>query len=64
MSTDFPTTTEQTPRRDVRIEKVNNGWIVKIGCTTFVFQAWSEVSEGLELFYKNPQKAQEKYYKV
>lgn len=44
------------------IEKVNNGFIVKVGCATFVSQTWTEASEVLGLYWKDPQKAMEKYY--
>jgi hypothetical protein len=56
--------TEALRPADIRsaiIEKVRNGWIVKVGCETFVSQSWKEISEGLDLYWKDPQKAYEKY---
>jgi len=45
----------------VRIEKVNNGFIVRVRCQTFVARIWFEVSEGLAEYWDNPDKAIEKY---
>jgi len=45
----------------VFIRKVENGFIVEIGCKTFVANTWSKASEGLELYFKDPDAAWKKY---
>ena len=45
----------------VNINKVENGFIVQVGCKTFVFPAWELVSEGLALYFKSPEEAMKKY---
>ena len=47
--------------QDVRITKVENGFIVFVGCKQFVSESFTEVSKGLELYFKDPRAAQEKY---
>lgn len=49
--------------RDVSIIKAENGFIVRCGCKTFVAKEWVEVSEGLALYFTNPEEAQKKYCK-
>ena len=51
------------PRYDAKIKKVENGFIVEVGCATFVSQDWKEISEGLRLYWEDPAKAQGKYCK-
>jgi len=46
---------------EVNIQKAHNGFIVHVGCRTFVFRTWDEVSEGLALYWVNPQEAARKY---
>ena len=53
-----------SPLCDVNISKVSNGFIVIVGCATFVSQDWREIADGLALYWKDPAKAQEKYYKT
>ena len=45
----------------VRISKVSNGFIIMIGCKTFVMRTWKEVNEGLTLYWKDPNAARMKY---
>ena len=47
--------------QDVRIIKAENGFVVLVGCKQFVSQSWSEVALGLELYFQDPQKAQERF---
>lgn len=51
----------QMPTQDVIINKVSNGFIVRIGCKVFVAKTWAEVSEALALYWKNPNAARAKY---
>lgn len=45
----------------VTIEKVENGFIVRIGCKTFVETLWSEVCKALALYWDDPKAAQRHY---
>jgi len=47
----------------VKIEKVSNGFIVKVGCKTFVETTWDKVSKALDLYWKDPAKAEKRYCK-
>ena len=49
--------------RNVMILPVENGFIVEIGCKRFVGQDWEQVSAGLELYFRDPKAAEEKYCK-
>ena len=48
---------------EVRIRKVENGFIVQVGCKTFVSKEWEEVSLGLSEYWKDPKNAQKLYCK-
>jgi hypothetical protein len=45
----------------VQITKAENGFIVRVGCKTFVFMDWSMVSTALDLYWRDPKKAVELY---
>ena len=47
--------------RQATINKVANGFIVTVGCQTFVSRTWEEVSTGLSEYYKDPRAAEKKY---
>jgi hypothetical protein len=47
----------------ISINKVANGFIIAIGCQTFVSETWEKVVEGLTDYYKDPIAAQKKYCK-
>lgn len=47
----------------VTIKKVDNGWIIKIGCATFVSRSWEEVNKELGLYWNDPNAAKRKYRK-
>jgi hypothetical protein len=47
---------------EVLIIRVENRWIVKVGCKTFVSQRWSEISDWLERYYKDPKKVFDDFY--
>jgi len=52
----------QTPGyRGVNVEKVANGFIVRIGCQTLVAKTWDEVSLGLGEYWDDPVKAEKKF---
>ncbi len=41
----------------VEITRAHNGFIVRVGCKTFVSKQWSEVAIELGAYYANPSKA-------
>jgi len=55
--------TAPSPRwpNEVVITKVSNGFIVRIGCQTFVGKDWDDVSNGLDLYWIHPEKAEQLY---
>lgn len=46
---------------DVTITKVTNGFIVRVGCMTFVDKDWKTISIKLGEYWKDPVAAREKY---
>lgn len=47
----------------VRIERAANGFIIKVGCQTFVAKTWEEASKGLSDYWNDPLAAEKKYLK-
>ena len=45
----------------VGIDQAENGFIVKVGCRTFVFREWSQASMAIGEYFDDPKAAQEKY---
>ena len=45
------------------ITKVDNGFIVRIGCKTLIGRDWDEVSNGLDLYWVDPEAAEKLYLK-
>ena len=56
-------TSQQEPvgAEKVLITHVENGFLVEIGCKKFIAEEWNAVSKGLELYFKDPKAAKEKY---
>lgn len=48
---------ETNTYHSIHITKAENGFIVKIGCKTFIARSWPEVSNGLELYWTDPKEA-------
>lgn len=46
---------------EVHIRKVNNGFIIQVGCQRFVAETWQKVTTGLGDYFKDPKKAEKKY---
>lgn len=46
---------------DVKISKVVNGFIVAVGCKTFVSTSWKEVYTKLGEYWDDPAAAEKKY---
>jgi hypothetical protein len=49
--------------QEATIKKVENGFIIKVGCKTFVATKFSDVAEGLREYYEDPIAAEKKYCK-
>jgi len=47
----------------VTIEQVENGFIVRVGCKTFIGGDWGYVANGLGLYFIDPEKARKQYCK-
>ena len=47
----------------ITTRKVDNGFIVTVGCVTVVFNTWTELRDALSLYFKNPAAAEKKYVK-
>jgi hypothetical protein len=45
----------------VTIDKVENGFIVKVGCKTFVDNYWSSITQRLSEYWDDPIAAENKY---
>lgn len=48
--------------RDVKINQVNYGYIVKIGCHPFVFETAERLIEKLGVYLKEPNKTERNWY--
>ena len=48
--------------RDVKINQVNYGYIVTIGCHTFVFETAERLIEKLGVYLKEPNKTERSWY--
>lgn len=46
---------------DVEVKKVSNGFILRVGCKTFIAKTWEEASVGLSLYFKDPNAARKQY---
>ena len=45
----------------ITIRKVTNGFIVEVGCRTFVKENWRDVVEGITKYWKDPMEAEKEY---
>lgn len=48
---------------DVNIKHVHNGFIVSVGCQTFVFETFDKMAKYMAIYYNDPQGTYEKHYK-
>jgi hypothetical protein len=48
---------------DVTIKHVHNGFIVSVGCQTFVFESLYELAKYMTMYYDDPRGTYEKHYK-
>lgn len=47
---------------EVIIKQVHNGFIVSVGCQTFVFETFDKMSMYMEMYFKNPSETTETHY--
>jgi hypothetical protein len=48
---------------DVTIKHVHNGFIVSVGCQTFVFESFDKLAKYMAIYYNDPRGTYEKHYK-
>lgn len=53
---------ETRERHSVQITHAENGFIVNIGCKTFISKDWLELSSKLQDYWKDPRKAEKSFY--
>ena len=46
----------------VEITQVNNGFIVNVGCQTFVFEKFETASKYIAMYFENPSETTRKHY--
>ena len=46
---------------EVTIRKADNGFIVHVGCKTFVFLSWVDAQIAITEYWDNPREAERKY---
>jgi len=49
--------------RQVKIDKVANGFVIEIGCKKFVAEKWDDLAKKLGEYWKDPTAAEKKYCK-
>ena len=49
------------PNYEVSINRVENGFIVRVGCKVFIFTEWVLASEALAMWFKSPEEAMKNY---
>lgn len=49
--------------QEATIRRVANGFIITVGCKTFVSKNWDEVVAGLGEYWENPPAAEKKFCK-
>ena len=47
---------------DVTIKHVHNGFIVQVGCQTFVFETFDKMAKYMAIYYDDPRGAFEKHH--
>lgn len=48
---------------EINIKHVHNGFIVSVGCQTFVFETFDKMAKYMAIYYDDPQGTYEKHYK-
>ncbi len=60
-NTTYPTVEVRRAQLQAIIKKVANGFVLEIGCSTFVAKTWTEAVTGLEEYWSDPEAARTKY---
>lgn len=47
----------------VNVRQVNNGFIVEVGCQTFVFESFEKLSKYMGMYFENPTEVTSKHWK-
>jgi hypothetical protein len=47
---------------EVSIRQVNNGFLVNVGCQTFVFEKFETASKYMAMYFENPSETTRKHY--
>lgn len=47
--------------RTVRIHPIDNGYVVTVGCKTFVFETLEKLLDNLSAYYNNPEHVEMRY---
>ena len=55
--------TQVSNLQEAKIRRVANGFIITVGCKTFVSKDWDEVATGLGEYWENPAVAEKKFCK-
>jgi hypothetical protein len=48
---------------DVNIKHVHNGFIVSVGCQTFVFESFDKLAKYMAIYYDDPSEVEDKHRK-
>jgi hypothetical protein len=48
---------------DVTIKHVHNGFIVSVGCQTFVFESFDKLAKYMAIYYDDPREVEDKHRK-
>ena len=48
---------------DVTIKHVHNGFIVSVGCQTFVFESFDKLAKYMAIYYNDPSEVEDKHRK-
>lgn len=47
----------------VKIQKINRGFLVEVGCKKLAFEKEKDLFDALKLYFKDPDEAEKKYIK-
>lgn len=53
-TTDIPTSTIDVSSYEITIQKLNHGYILKVGCQTFALESYKKVLTILEAYFIDP----------
>ncbi len=47
----------------ININQVHNGFMVEVGCQTFVFESFDKLSKYMKMYFENPKDITDKHIK-